>query len=419
MNVDNLSIAIKTDASQVTQSLQTLNDRLARISASLNSINTQGLTRLSSGVRNLTTAMSRFNENTKTADFTRLAKNLSRINQIDTSQFNSLAIRLSSVSKSLGSIGTISANSQNIGTLASNLSKLGNKGVTNAITNLPLLSVELKKLLVELSKAPAVSGNVIQLTNALASLASQGSKVGVVSKAASSGITNIATASSRSHLSFRSLAAAFGTFYANCFLLIRGLKALWSSITKTADYIESYNYFNVALGKIGSDFESEFEKNGYKSAESYAISFEKRLKEKLSGLSGIKLEIGSDGKGVLKESGLKNLGLNINEITQYASQLASVTNSVGQTGENSIKIASSFTKLAGDISSLFNVDYSDVAKNLQSGLIGQSRALTYIAHKRSNVFKKTTLISGNSCESKTIRSQVLNWKGSTTIEMVA
>ena len=33
------------------------------------------------------------------------------------------------------------------------------------------------------------------------------------------------------------------------------------------------------------------------------------------------------------------------------------------------------TMLAGDISSLFNVDYSQVAQNLQSGLIGQSRAL--------------------------------------------
>lgn len=33
------------------------------------------------------------------------------------------------------------------------------------------------------------------------------------------------------------------------------------------------------------------------------------------------------------------------------------------------------TPVAGDISSLFNVDYSTVAQNLQSGLIGQSRAL--------------------------------------------
>lgn len=78
---------------------------------------------------------------------------------------------------------------------------------------------------------------------------------------------------------------------------------------------------------------------------------------------------------MLEESGVKNLGLNIQEITQYASQLASVTNSLGQTGEATTAITKSMTMLAGDISSLFNVDYSTVAQNLQSGLIGQSRAL--------------------------------------------
>ena len=146
--------------------------------------------------------------------------------------------------------------------------------------------------------------------------------------------------------------------------------------------------------------------DGKSTAEEYAESFNERLSEGLKDLSGVQVTIGTDGKGLLTETGMKNLGLNIQEVTQYASQLASVTNSVGQTGEVSLATANAFTKLGADMSSLFNVDYSSVMNNLQSGLIGQSRALTYIAHKRSNVFKKTTLISGNSCENKTIRSQV-------------
>ena len=158
-------------------------------------------------------------------------------------------------------------------------------------------------------------------------------------------------------------------------MVIRGLKGLWSSIKGTADYIEAYNYFNVSLGKIGSDWSHQFEQYGYDNAESYAESFSTRLSERLSKLSGLQVTLGADGQGLLTESGMKNLGLNIQEITQYASQLASVTNSIGQTGEVSLATASSFTKLAGDISSLFNVDYSSVSKNLQSGLIGQSRAL--------------------------------------------
>ena len=92
-------------------------------------------------------------------------------------------------------------------------------------------------------------------------------------------------------------------------------------------------------------------------------------------MSGLTIEVDAQGKGLLTASGLKNLGLNIQEVTQYASQLASVTNSVGQMGEVSLATASSLTKLGADLSSLFNIDYSDVMKNLQSGLIGQSRAL--------------------------------------------
>ena len=189
------------------------------------------------------------------------------------------------------------------------------------------------------------------------------------------GLDKTTTATKKASSGFKGLTSYIGKFYATYFMVIRGIKQLWSSIESTADYIEAFNYFNVALGKIGSDWSYQWEKYGYDNAESYADSFGTRLSERLGKLSGLQVTLGADGQGLLTESGMKNLGLNIQEITQYASQLASVTNSVGQTGEVSLAVASSFTKLAGDISSLFNVDYSSVSKNLQSGLIGQSRAL--------------------------------------------
>ena len=172
-----------------------------------------------------------------------------------------------------------------------------------------------------------------------------------------------------------SLAAAFGKFYASYFLVIRGIKNLWKSIVGTTDLIEAFNYYTVSLGKIASEWSAEWEKYGYENSDAYAKSFTDRLNTSLGKLSGIQIAVEDDGKGILSVSGTKNLGLNIKEITQYASQLASVMNSVGQTGETTIVVADSFTRLAGDISSLFNVDYSSVSKNLQSGLIGQSRAL--------------------------------------------
>ena len=187
-----------------------------------------------------------------------------------------------------------------------------------------------------------------------------------------------------SSVSFAGLASIFGTIYANCFLAIRGIKALGNSIKSTADYIEAYNYFDVALGKIGEESKANFTEElgkelGIRTAEEYANSFSTRLSENLSTMSGIQLQIGEDGKGVLASTGIKNLGLNIQEVTQYASQLASVTNSVGQTGEVSLVAAEAFTKLGADMSSLFNMDYSQVMTNLQSGLIGQSRAELLVA----------------------------------------
>jgi hypothetical protein len=201
------------------------------------------------------------------------------------------------------------------------------------------------------------------------------SRVGGTTSTVSSGMTRVAISATRSTKSFKGLSSAIGMFYAKYFLYIRAIKGLYKSIVSTADYIEAFNYFEVSFNKIANDWKRDFSKYGYNNAEEYAESFNKRAKESLSKLSGVQIDIDSDRKGLLTETGMKNLGLNIQDITQYASQLASVTNSIGQTGEVSLATANAFTKLAGDISSLFNQDYSAVAKNLQSGLIGQSRAL--------------------------------------------
>ena len=273
-----------------------------------------------------------------TADFTRLATNLTKLGTINVSALNSAASSMSYLTSAFNSLGTVSANAQAVGDMANNIAKLGNKSVQTAIANLPQLAKAMNNLMATLSKAPSVSKNIIQMTNALANLSSQGSKVGTASNSIISGLTKTSKASKKLSGGFKGISYYIGRFYATCFLAVRAIKQLWGYIENTADYIEAYNYFNVAMGKIGSDWSYQYEKYGYDNAESYAESFSTRLSESLGKLSGLKMEIGADGQGILSESGLKNLGLNIQEITQYASQLASVTNSVGQTGEVSLEI---------------------------------------------------------------------------------
>ena len=372
--IDSLQIEINAKATKANDAIDRLVGKLDRLTTSLSRVNGTNLNGLANGVQRLGNAMQVMNT-IKTADFTRLATNLTKLGTVNVSALNSAASSMSHLTRAFNSLGTVSANAQSVGEMAKNIAKLGNKSVQTAITNIPRLATALNNLMITLSKSPKVSQNVIQMTNALANLANQGSKVGSASNGIVRGLNRTSASANTAKKSFGGLASAIGKFYATYFMVIRGLKGLWSSIKGTADYIEAYNYFNVALGKIGSDWSHQFEKYGYDNAESYAESFKTKLSDSLGKLSGVQVSIGADGKGLLTESGMKNLGLNIQEITQYASQLASVTNSVGQTGEVSLAVASSFTKLAGDISSLFNVDYSSVSKNLQSGLIGQSRAL--------------------------------------------
>lgn len=370
MELDSLEVKITGTATKAINSVDKLINQLTRLSTSLATVNGSSLSGLASGVSQLGSAMQ--NMNAGTADFTRLAKNITKIGSVDSVALTNTATSLQAVTKAVASISAIPQNATQVTEFAKSLGKLGSKSIENAVVNIPKLGNALNGLMTTLSRAPTVSQNVIQMTNALANLASQGRKVGTSSNSLQKSLYGVSTSARTATKSSWNLASAIGKFYATYFMVIRGSKKLIEAIKSTTDYIEAFNYQAVAFGKIGSEWNKDYEKYGYDNATAYAESFQSRVNDTLGKLSGLKVNVQG---GLLEESGAKNLGLNIQEITQYASQLASVTNSLGQTGEATTAITKSMTMLAGDISSLFNVDYSTVAQNLQSGLIGQSRAL--------------------------------------------
>jgi hypothetical protein len=370
VELDSLEVKITGTATKAINSVDKLINQLTRLSTSLATVNGSSLSGLANGVSQLGSAMQ--NMNAGTADFTRLAKNITKIGSVDSVALTNTATSLQAVTKAVASISAIPQNATQVTEFAKSLGKLGSKSIENAIVNIPKLGNALNGLMTTLSRAPTVSQNVIQMTNALANLTSQGSKVGTSSNSLQKSLYGVSTSVRTATKSSWNLASAIGKFYATYFMVIRGSKKLIEAIKSTTDYIEAFNYQAVAFGKIGSEWDKDYEKYGYDNATAYAESFQSRVNDTLGKLSGLKVNVQG---GLLEESGAKNLGLNIQEITQYASQLASVTNSLGQTGEATTAITKSMTMLAGDISSLFNVDYSTVAQNLQSGLIGQSRAL--------------------------------------------
>lgn len=368
MDIDSLQIKIKVDANNASNALNKLANSLTNFQRSL-SIDTSKLTSISNSIQSIANAASSMNTS-GIKNISTLTNSINRMGKIDTSGLSRISSALKTFSADMA--GTKVDGVGDIASIASSISRLGGVASGRAITNIPLLAKNLKQLFTTLSTAPNVSENIIRMTNALAGLASTGAASGRAANSLGRNLNTYTVSARRATKSTFSLAAAFGRFYATYFLVIRGIKSLWKSIEGTTDYIEAFNYYTVAFNKVGKEWGKDFEKFGYDNAEDYAQSFGNRVNELLGKMSGLKVDV--DG-GLISESGMKNLGLNLQEITQYASQLASITNSLGQTGEVTTAISKSMTMLAGDISSLFNVDFSTVATNLQSGLIGQSRAL--------------------------------------------
>lgn len=367
-DIDSLQIKIKADANNASNALDKLANSLTNFQKSL-SIDTSKLTSISNSIQSIANAASSMNTS-GIKNISTLTNSINRMGKIDTSGLSRISSALKTFSADMA--GTKVDGVGDIASIASSISRLGGVASGRAITNIPLLAKNLKQLFTTLSTAPNVSENIIRMTNALAGLASTGAASGRAANSLGRNLNTYTASAKKATKSTFSLAAAFGRFYATYFLVIRGIKSLWKSIEGTTDYIEAFNYYTVAFNKVGKEWGKDFEKFGYDNAEDYAQSFGNRVNELLGKMSGLKVDV--DG-GLISESGMKNLGLNLQEITQYASQLASITNSLGQTGEVTTAISKSMTMLAGDISSLFNVDFSTVATNLQSGLIGQSRAL--------------------------------------------
>lgn len=385
--VDSLSIKINASAKGANQQLDKLVEKMVLLRSTINGINVGNLNSLSTSIQNFSKAALGLSQ-VKTADFTRMAKGIEKLSNIRKGELNRAAIAITNISKACSKIGNVSDGANKIAQLAQGISRLGYKSTTQAIQNIPLLTKELKNMMTELSKVPTVSDNLIAMTNAMANLGAQasgirsvGSTMNNVGRSGNSffgimrkGVSNIRNFVSGIHSATnhnRSFAATLGLLYAKFWTLRRILGAFGSAVKASMNYIEEYNYFNTTMEKIASEWDKDFSKFGYKNADAYGKSFEDRLTKMMHKMTGFKM----NRTGTVMDSGIKNLGLDVTQMTNYAAGVAQVTNSVGMTGEASVATSKALSMLAGDMSSFKNLDMQTVMNNFSSGLIGQSRAL--------------------------------------------
>lgn len=354
-DIDQLNIKIEADAQKAHSSVDTLINKLGRLNSALGGINTSNLTSLSNGIQRLSSSMQSM-KNVGTADFTRLAKNIQKMGSLDA---NSLSNAAGSIHRFVNALGTIDKinvadNAAQIGQLAKGISQLGYKSSTQAIENIPKLATAMRQLMTELSKAPKVSQNLIQMTNALAKL----SRTGASSGRAANSLTKAFDGFSRSsHIATKksfSLASAIGKAYATYWMLFRAMGKVRDAIDISSQLTEVQNVVDVTFGDMAYKVE-EFAKT---SIRQFGMS-ELSLKQYASRFQAMGSAMG------ISRSSIGNANSFLNKQTNG---YVGASNSMADMSLN-------LTKLTADMASFYNVEQAVVAEDLESIFTGQTRPL--------------------------------------------
>lgn len=343
---------------------------------------TSKMTKIANSVSNLATKLSGVSEIESTV--TRVVGSLARLSNSGqyisnvTTEFPELGKQVVKLVRKLSSANAIDIS---ITKVVEGIAKLANAGkrVGETVANLKKLGNGVINLLKKLQNAPQINSNVANTIQGLGNLASSGSRISTVSDRASKSTKKLGNALGSlkdklksAHKSSKGFVSSIGMFYAKFFLVIRGIKKFGQAIGSAQDYIEEFNYFSVALDKVGKDSANQFKKAGYNSAEEYAGSFRKRFGKLQKQLTGYDVDTKT---GDATNTFSHNLGLDLTEVMNYNAAIAQITNSAGMLGETSIATSKALTMLSADWASLANLDTADVMQNFQSGLVGQSRAL--------------------------------------------
>lgn len=353
--VDSLEIQLQAQAGKANSAIDTLISKLGTLNTSLTKINGSGLSGVSNGVDKLSRSMQGL-KNVGAADYTRLAKGIEKISNLDSGQISKAASAIVGFGKGLQSLNSVnvSKTSEQVANLAKGISQLGYKSSTKAIENIPLLAKSMRQLMSELSKAPKVSQNLIDMTNALAKLARTGASSGRAANALGIGLNTYTKSTHKASRGTKGLASALGKMYATYWLLFRFVGKIGDSITIASDLVEVQNVVDTVFGDMSSKVE-EYAQNSIKQFGMSELSF-KQYASRFQAMGSA-------------------MGIDTSSIESANSFLNKATGGYVGLSDSMADVSLTLTQLTADMASFYNVSQKDVAEDLSAIFTGETRPL--------------------------------------------
>lgn len=344
-SIDELQIEITASSDKASQSIDKLCKNLEKLKTGIASIDTSGFT---NSMKTITDSLKGLS-NIKISGFSSFAKNINQLGNMDNSKIVQMSTAIKEFGNSVQSLGNINVSDDvaKMSELARSISRLGTSAAGKAVTNMPQLASALNSMMAQLQKAPKVSQNLIDMTNALANFARTGSSGGRAATSLGNSVKNMSG-------KFSGIPAT--------------LKRFDSAISKSVGKIKSFKSSILsALGVVGGIYAAI---NGIKESINIASDLTEvqnvvdvtfgNFKDKIESLAAVSIP---------------ELGMSELTVKQIASRFQAMGTAMGIARGEMADMSVDLTRLAGDMSSFYNVAQEDVARSLQSVFTGETEPL--------------------------------------------
>lgn len=334
-SIDELQIEINAQAVKANQAIDTLVRKIDKLTASVGTLDIGKLNSLASSITSIGASMKTI-DSTKADGFSTITRNIKALNKIDSSNLVTISNNVRNISKAFSGMSGMTEASKNLNELATGIKQLGYKSADKAIGNIPQLAKAMKQLMAELSAAPKVSRNIIDMTNALAKLARTGASSGKAATSISKAFDGIYRSSGKASLGILNLSGKFKSLFRRIMPFI-GIWQMFSfakqAVEISSDLTEVQNVVDVTFG----DF-----------------------KQKIEDLASVSIP---------------ELGMSELTTKQIASRFQAMGTAMGIAQGNMADMSVELTRLTGDMASFYNVEQKAVGEDLEAIFTGQTKPL--------------------------------------------